>query len=437
MKPHFIVQTRTPLSQPIRHWREVLLEKSGVSTTFSPDLSSILAQFGLPALWVTSEYAPANQHAWSPEEISSGLNRIYRLILQQDAQLPSGFLNQIRLLPQIEMVRMGSISATNLPDTQRATAQTFSQKYRPNYLFLEESHQFSQGSPEIKVAVLDTGIQTNHPEIAHALAHGMDFVDIIDGATEFIGDFLNVDDAPEDEVGHGTHVAGILAARGLQMPIGVVPNCQIIPVRVLGAMRKGGSIVGAGFIDNINNGIKWAVDAGADVINMSLGLKHAGGGLPHEEVIKYAVSKGVTIVAASGNDGTEERYYPGALPGVVAVGATNPNGEMAFFSTFGGHVSFVAPGEDIYSASLNGKYMLASGTSQAAPSVAGAVALLKSYSKKEFGHVLSDSQVKFLLKNTADRPDRFFKNNKSGFGSVNLLDALKLLQHKMSARTHL
>jgi subtilisin family serine protease len=205
----------------------------------------------------------------------------------------------------------------------------------------------------------------------------------------------------------------------------------VIPVRVLGALKKGDSVVGAGLIDNINTGIKWAVDQGADVINMSLGIKHEGGGLPHEEVIRYALSKGVTIVAASGNDGTRDLYYPGALPGVIAVGAVDMNGQIAGFSTYGAHVSFVAPGASIISSYPGDKYSMSSGTSQASPYVAGAIALLKSVALTA-GRKLKDNQVKYILKHTSDRLNSQFKDVKSGYGRINLLDAIKLLKYKLS-----
>src|SRR5690606_16774976 len=116
-------------------------------------------------------------------------------------------------------------------------------------------------------------------------------------------------------------VAGIIAGVGLNMPRGVAVGCSIIAVRTLATLRTENGPAGAGIVDNINSALKWAVDQGAHVINASLGIKHTGGGLPHEDVIRYALSRGATVVAASGNDGTTEKYYPGALPGVIAVGA--------------------------------------------------------------------------------------------------------------------
>ena len=143
-------------------------------------------------------------------------------------------------------------------------------------------------------------------------------------------------------------------------------------VRVLATMKSGDRLVGAGIVDNINTGIKWAVDNGADVINMSLGIKHTGGGLPHEDVIRYALSKNVTVVAASGNDGTAERYYPGALPGVIAVGAVDDDGAVTQFTSYGAqHHGASRRARTSTARSRTTATPFASGTSQASPFVAG------------------------------------------------------------------
>jgi subtilisin family serine protease len=190
-------------------------------------------------------------------------------------------------------------------------------------------------------------------------------------------------------------------------------------------MERDGERFGAGLVDNINQGVKWAVDNGADVINMSLGVRHEGGGLPHAEVIRYALEKGVTVVAASGNDGQNALYYPGALPGVITVGAMSREGGVAGFSTYNRRVQLIAPGEDVYSCYRGVGYAFASGTSHAAPFVAGAVALLKSFVRG-----LTDGQAKYLLKHTADRLDQRFQHPKAGYGRLNIIDALRLARAK-------
>ena len=278
--------------------------------------------------------------------------------------------------------------------------------------------------------MLDTGVNLSHPELQGRVVRRADFVDLAGLPTAgFIGDFRGYDQVPEDEVGHGTHVSGIIGGQGLQMDAGVAPRCSLMAVRVLASMKSDGKLVGAGIVDNINVGIKWAVDQGADVINMSLGIKHTGGGLPHADVIRYALAKDVAVVAASGNDGTAERYYPGALQGVIAVGAVDHSGQVASFTSYGANITVVAPGLQVYSAYSNGTYAHASGTSQASPFVAGAVALMKSYAL-ERGRRLGNGEITAILKHTSDKVDSRLRNQHAGYGLINLADAFKLLTHQ-------
>jgi thermitase len=419
------------LAVNLPYWQTILDDKASAVASIHPSIDALFAKYQLP-FWATQEYQPADR-AWSHGERLHGLDRFYRLILQEDREIPPRLIEELAQLPIVESAQVGAVALVPLPspitmamggpDTDLRSRQA---------IYLERAHQFTQGDPQIIVAVLDTGVTLTHPEYKDVLLPGRDFVDIIDGASKFVGDYLGADDIPDDEVGHGTHVTGIIASQGLAMPIGVVPKCRILPVRVLAAMDRNGKKVGAGLVDNINAGIKWAVDQGAHVINMSLGIPHTGGGLPHQEVVDYAKHKGVTIVAASGNDGQEALYYPGALPHVIAVGAFSESGSIANFSTYGKQVSLVAPGTNIYSTYLDDDYSFSTGTSHASPFVAGAVALLKSYALKKQGKILSDGQIKHILKHTADKVDTRFKHRKAGFGRLNLIDAVKLLDYKLT-----
>ena len=268
-------------------------------------------------------------------------------------------------------------------------------------------------------------------EIEGKTERGADFVNILDGASEFIGDVIDADPRPDDEVGHGTHVAGIVGARGRQMPVGVAPRCLIMPVRVLATMERDGERVGAGLVENINAGVKYAIDNGADIINMSLGVRHEGGGLPHQEVVDYAHSNDVVIVAAAGNDGRENLYYPGAFPTVVAVGSAREDGSVSEFSTYGPQVAVIAPGENIYSANPGNDFAFASGTSQAAPFVAGAAALVQSVAKRAGGR-FGDGEIKDILTATSDRLDHRYRNRRAGYGRLNAADALRLASVRMN-----
>jgi thermitase len=444
MKQHLILKLKKSLDIGNLHWSSAVKGDVKLPEQTIKAIDDIFKKYNID-YFISNEYLCKTHNLWSKDEISAALNRTYRVILQKDYEIPVTLIEELKSVPEIEMVRLASIAVVDLPMASSFSFAT-NEKYdrARKEIYLDEAHLLTKGNKTIKIAILDTGVWANHPEYKDNLQDGFDFVDIIDGTPEalakqinanesvFGGDFTGIDEDFNDPlVGHGTHVTGIIAAKGINMSLGVAPNCTIIPVKVLAALKQGEKYVGAGLVDNINNGIKWAIDKGADVINMSLGIKHEAGGLPHAEIIEYAKTKNVTVVAASGNDGSEESYYPGALPHVLAVGASDENNEIAFFSTYGKQVSFVAPGTNIRSSFLNDSYSNSTGTSHASPFVAGAVALLKSYAF-ELGHKLSDSQVKYILKSTADKPFEGIKNKKWGYGKLNIIDALKLLQYKLN-----
>jgi serine protease len=211
-----------------------------------------------------------------------------------------------------------------------------------------------RGAGEV-VAVLDTGLDMTHEDLRGQVLEG---VDLVDGGVM------------DDPNGHGTHVAGIIAAvSGNKVGVsGVAPDAKILPVRVLDAD-------GIGDHEVIASGIVWAVDHGADVLNLSLG------GSEDSEVLRvavgYAVSHGVVVVAAGGNGRLtgNRTTYPAAYPGVVAVAAGGPDGRSAMFSNTGSYIDIAAPGFAIVS-TVPGGYGYLSGTSQAAPFVAAGAAIL-------------------------------------------------------------
>ena len=188
----------------------------------------------------------------------------------------------------------------------------------------------------------------------------------------------------EDKYGHGTHVAGIIAATKDTVGVsGVCPGCRILDGKVLNDS-------GSGSTSSIANGIGWAVEHEAKVINMSLGQRVSSRTL--ERAVNDAWTAGVVIVAAAGNAGTQAKIYPGAYPNVIAVAATDNKDAKASFSTYGKWVDVAAPGVNVYSTfpmhdfvlgTQNGRfhgYDIASGTSMAAPIVAGVAALVWSTS---------------------------------------------------------
>ncbi|HCE98601.1 MAG: hypothetical protein A2X34_08585 [Elusimicrobia bacterium GWC2_51_8] len=210
---------------------------------------------------------------------------------------------------------------------------------------------FTEGAG-IKVAVIDTGIDYTHPDLQANYAGG--YNTIISTAT------------PMDDHGHGTHVAGTIGAiRDSNGVAGVAPMARLYAVKVL---DKNGS----GTYSNVISGIEWAAQNKMDVINMSLG----GGGAMDAmaKVITAANLAGVTIVCAAGNDSGPVNY-PAKYPESIAVSASNSTDGIAYFSSRGKEIAFIAPGVNVYSTYKDGKYATLSGTSMACPHVAGLAAL--------------------------------------------------------------
>lgn len=220
------------------------------------------------------------------------------------------------------------------------------------------------------IAVVDTGVDSTHEDLAGMVDPGYDFV-------------AN-DSDPRDEHGHGTHVSGIAAAiadnaRGIA---GIAPRAHIMPVRVL---DSGGS----GTMSNVSRGIVYAVDHGADVINLSLAGSSSTTML--RDAVNYAQSHGVLLACAAGNEGRTRLDYPAALSACTAVGATTSADTRASFSNRGTGLDLVAPGVGILSSVPGNRYESWSGTSMATPMVSGLAALLFARGLDR-GHVLQTMQ---------------------------------------------
>jgi len=210
----------------------------------------------------------------------------------------------------------------------------------------------------VRVAVIDTGIDKDHPDLIANLA----------GGTNFVRKGRSVDsNAWDDDNGHGTHVAGIIAAADNTIGVvGVAPQASLYGVKVL---NKAGS----GYISDIIAAIEWAVDNGMDIANMSLGSNSDVQSL--HDACDTAAAAGLLLVAAAGNDG-KAVDYPGAYSSVIAVAATDANDAVASWSSRGPEVYIAAPGVSITSTWKGGGYATISGTSMAAPHVAGTLALM-------------------------------------------------------------
>jgi thermitase len=213
-------------------------------------------------------------------------------------------------------------------------------------------------TPFVTVAVIDSGVCLNHPDLAGKIVAGWDFV--------------QDDDQAQDEFGHGCGVAGIIAANANNGTgiAGVAPNARVMPLRVLDGL-------GMGSVSDVAAAIIYAADSGAQVMNLSLAGPSTSTIL--EEAVNYAVARGVIIIASAGNQGVEAAWYPAAYPAVIAVGSVDQSLQRSSFSNYGAQIDVMAPGRDIYTTEMNGDYITMTGTSFAAPQVAGAAALMMAF----------------------------------------------------------
>jgi subtilisin family serine protease len=300
-----------------------------------------------------------------------------------------------------------------------------------------EAWDIETGDPNVVIAILDTGVDYTHPDLAANIwnntdenpGNGIDddtngYIDDVRG-----WDFAYHDNDPKDELGHGTACAGIAGAvsnNGIGIA-GVCWNCKIMPVQV---MNKTGS----GYWTDIANGITYAADNGADIISMSLGDESVPNILL--DAVNYAYDKGVFLCASAGNHNEQTKMYPAAYENVTAVAMTDLHDKRSHFLTFGSNygewVDIAAPGSLIYSTSptyyitpfVRPNYDSWSGTSFATPMVAGVAALLLSKDP-----TLTPAEVKALLCNNVDP---YHSNKYIGTGRLNAYKALSNLTLSMS-----
>ncbi|MGI5378604.1 type VII secretion-associated serine protease mycosin [Streptomyces sp. CA-251387] len=254
----------------------------------------------------------------------------------------------------------------------------------------------------VTVAVIDTGVDKSNKQLTSAVAGGKSYVD---GA------------ATKDIEGHGTRVAGIIAARPLKGTgfVGIAPNAEILSYRYTGGEQKQGNS------RTMSQAISAAVAAGAKIINISSDTANKEDNAELRGAVSAAVKAGALIVAAAGNDGADGKSantYPASYEGVLAVGASDRNDERAFFSQSGDFVDVAAPGVGMVSTVPTGGQCTADGTSFAAPYVAGVAALLK-----EKHRDWSAAQIATRIEETAQRPGRG-PNRYIGWGVVDPVAAL-------------
>jgi thermitase len=327
--------------------------------------------------------------------MQKGLNRIYKLKVDEKADLAQ-VIRAFKSSPYVEYAEPNYIAHVfRIPNDLYWSSQWGMTKIEA-----PAAWDITTGSDSVTIAIVDTGVDLLHPDLDDKLVSGYDFI--------------NGDDDPQDDYGHGTHVAGIAAAKtnnGTGVA-GLSWGAKIMPVKVLNDYGSGG-------YEDVANGIIYAANNGADIINLSLGGSASSSVL--EEAVEYAHDLGCVIVAATGNNNSSVSY-PARHPRVIAVAATDSNDQRASFSNYGPEVDVTAPGVSIRSTYwwAGSTYERVSGTSQASPHVAGLAALIWSLSPG-----LDNTQVESIIKQTADDLGVAGRDNYCGFGRINARRALE------------
>ncbi|MFJ4540076.1 type VII secretion-associated serine protease mycosin [Streptomyces tibetensis] len=322
--------------------------------------------------------------------------------------------------PSRKAAALGALLTVGLVLLPAATAHADgirAQQWALEAMHTEEAWQTTKGRG-ITVAVLDTGVEADHPDLAGNVLPGKDLVRF--GAE------------PGDRAWarHGTAMAGIIAGHGhgpgdADGVIGIAPEAKILPVRVIledgdPSRAKARSTRG----NALAEGIRWAADHGADVINLSLGDDSASAHPEpaEDQAVQYALGKGVVVVASAGNGGEKGDHisYPAAYPGVIAATAVDRAGTRASFSTRRWYATVSAPGVDVVIADPDHKYYEGWGTSAAAAFVSGAAALVKAAHPG-----LTPAQIKSLLEDTARNAPTGGRDDSRGYGFIDPAAAIK------------
>lgn len=359
--------------------------------------SAAIASFGIASLdWLNRQYAvqtivPLFNEIKATDETAMqyGLKGIFKLVVPPGIDIFS-MMADYRNHPAIEYAEPNRIyRITDIPNDSDFRQQwglhnTGQTGGRPDAdIDAPEAWDITQGLPTVLIAIIDTGVDYTHPDLAGGRVR-----------TDIDRDFVNNDHNAMDDHGHGTFVAGIAAANthnGAGIA-GVCRGCQILPVKVLDNQ-------GGGTAEWVAQGIQYAAQSGAKIISMSLGMpSNCGCSQTLARAINYAFESGSLLIAASGNDSDKQRTsYPASSPRVMAVGASDKYDREANFSNRDSYLDIVAPGKDIYSLNLNNSYRTADGTSAAAPFVAGVAGLIQSANPQ-----LNNVQLWWRLYQSAD-----------------------------------
>ena len=415
-------------------------------STGHDDLDRVIAQFA-DAFRVSRLHAAAQalrsvgsrNIGYSEAEEISGISRVLRIDVPTGTYVGSMAISLMQL-SAVESAIPNYLCTVGLEAPFAPTVADDGWEPR-DMINAREALARSSGDASVIVGVVDSGINPSHPEFEGRLRPGYDTVQLgqgeLPGGVELVGDNSRPDlKAVDQYVGHGTGCAGIISGRGENMPPGIACDCPALMIRSLGAARFPGrqAAVGVGAISDLDMGLVMAVQLGAKVVNCSFGTDdealEPGAPKPHVEAVAYAAERGCTLVAASGNSGDRRIYWPAANPDVIAVGSVGPDRSVSTFSTSGDHVALCAPGERIRTAALDG-YQSATGTSFAAPFVAGAAALLIARAEERSAPI-DPPTIKSILIASAQR-HRSDVAEDNGSGILDAARALEMLDHGIDA----
>ena len=327
----------------------------------------------------------------------------------------------------VEMNRLNRPCAEIVPNDPN-----FGEQWNLALMNMPQAWGIEQGTPEVTVAVVDGGVDMQHPEFRSQLwrnvgeipGNGVDddgngYVDDLNGwdfsdapTLPGNGDWRVRDNEPEDEIGHGTQVSGIIGAaanNGIGIA-GIAWRCRLMPLRAHFKYGGGGYLQN----DDVAAAIVYAADNGAQVINMSWG--DTVNAFIVEDAVAYAYARGCVMVAAAGNDGAVGSWYPAGLKTVISVAGLTKERQLNSDSNFGATIDIAAPGDEILSTDLNGGYQNSSGTSIAAAHVSGVAALVRTANPD-----YTNAEVRETLMRTAYP---LFISNLVGAGSLNAYAAL-------------
>jgi subtilisin family serine protease len=385
--------------RPVRNWRSrILVGLSSIAIAATSFITPANATDPAPITdtWQAAAEAASATPAELRAEVADGsLKLVVVRNVEGSPVIETTFLNsRVDLEKTLNQLNSDPSVVSVEPESQVRAFSTppyFTSQWGLTTLASSSVSETTQGSG-ITVAVIDSGVDANNPDLVGRVTNGIDYRDgisylnsknLIDSCVSYTdavysGRPTHADFGKYDPHGHGTHVAGIITSNGIGIK-SVAPMASIMPVRVLSAL-------GTGDMSDVACGIIYAADHGAKVINLSLSSSSDSAAL--RATVSYAVSQGVLVVAAAGNGGpTAPPSYPAAYPDVIGVGAINQNSMIASFSNVGDYVDVVAPGVGIWSTCSSPStvcttsdgdpnYESLSGTSMAAPFVSGLAALI-------------------------------------------------------------